>query len=860
MNANHSELNLLERDGEIEFIAAAGAEALRGDGRVIAITGDAGAGKSSLVRVAASRLEPARIVTGACDPLSTPRPLGPVRDILRDLRNHTGREELPGGLAEVCEALFTALGEQPTVMVVEDAQWMDEGSVDALRFIVRRIGALSVLVLLTYRDEIGAGHPLRALLGDLARADRASTLTVRPLSEAAVAQLLEGSHLQADRVWRVTGGNAFFVTEIARRPDEQVPSTVRDAVLASAGGLSAGDLETLQLIACAPHGIDAQLLETLQVDVPALRRLEETGLLVRTGRGVGFRHELARLALEDSAPPGASPALHARLLAALEAKNSREWAVLTHHAVAAGAPPRTAVFALAAADEAIQGGAHLEAVAFLSRALEHFSGPAGERASILERLAFEQYMVNELGGALASISGAMSLWTSAGDLAGLSAAHARLATFMYYSALRAEAERQATLGVERAREANDDAQYGLALAIQAFLEYRRNDLDATRDALAIAEPIAERTGVAILARQCALIRNAVSLLLGNAGERAALVANIDAAISESFDELASMGFTNLAGIDVEQRRFRDAEELLDRSIPFVVERGITLCQATQMSVRSCMQLLRGRWQAALEDAHTVLDAEWAPIARFWPHLAIGVLAIRRGETSENLHDAWRLACDLDEPFLRLPLLSALAERAWLTGEDDSRLAEAASNLAGLARIPGLEWSLGELATWLHRLGLAVPMDLPVAQPYRLMLEGRAREAANLWRRSGAPYDEAMALLWSDDHDDQVAAITTFDAMGATVTADRARQELRSRGVTNLPARPRNTTRSNPAGLTNRQLEVARLVAVGMTNAELARRLYISEKTADHHVSAILGKLGMGSRREAPRRAAEFGLD
>jgi DNA-binding CsgD family transcriptional regulator len=854
-------MHLLERAGDLDFIAAGAAEALRGDGRVIAVTGDAGTGKSSLVRVACSCIGPARVALGACDPLSTPRPLGPIRDILRDLLAGQGQGELPTGLADVCETLFVALGDEPTIMVVEDAQWIDEGSVDALRFVVRRIGALPVLLLLTYRtDEVSAGHPLRTLLGDLARAERAATMALRPFSEAAVREVLAGSRLDPASVLRATGGNPFFVTEIARRPDEQLPSTVRDAVLASTGGLSSEELETLQLIACAPDGIDAQLLVSLQVDLPTLRKLEGTGLVIRTRRGIGFRHELARLALEGSVPPGAGPALHARLLTALEAAGSREWAVLTHHAVAAGARAQTAQFALAAAEEAVRSGAHLEAVAFLSRALEHFSGPDRERAGLMEWLSFEQYMVNQLDAAFASITGAMDLWKSAGNLSGVAAAHERWATFAYYSARRDQAERHARLSAEAAQEANDDVHYGLAMAARAFFAYRRNDLDETRDAVAVARPIAERAGVAILSRQCAILENAISLLTGDTAARDAFEANIDAAISESFDELASMGFTNLAGIDVEQRRFRQAEDLLDRSIPFVVERGITLCQATQTSVRSRMQLLRGRWQAALEDANTVLDAEWAPIARFWPHLAIGVLSIRRGEASDSLHQAWRLALDLDEPLLKLPLLSAFAERAWLTGEDDGRLVEAAAALPALSRTPGLEWSVGELALWLQRIGLSVPEGLPVAEPYRLMLEGRAREAAAWWRRAGAPFDEAMALLWSDDEDDQVAAISTFDAMGATATADRARLELRRRGLMSLPPRPRSATRSNPAGLTNRQLEVARLVAQGFTNAELAHRLYISEKTADHHVSAILGKLGLSSRREVVRRAAEFGLD
>lgn len=852
---------MLERAGEVEFIAAAAEEAFRGEGRVIAVTGDAGAGKSSLVRVACTSVEAVRPVHGSCDPLATPRPLGPIRDIFGDLDC-----SLPAGeashLAAISDALFAALRAAPTIVVIEDAQWIDEASVDCLRFIVRRIGALPVLVLLTYRnEEIGPGHPLCVLLGDLARADRASTMTLRPFSEAAVTKLLAGSRLEPASVLRVTGGNPFFVTEIARRPDEPIPSTVRDAVVASTGGLDESDLETLQLVASAPDGIDDRLLVTLAVELPVLRRLEGTGLLTRTRRGLGFRHELARLAIEESIPPGAGAALHARLLGALESAGSQEWALLTHHARAAADHVRATHHALAAAEEAVRTGAHIEAAAFFTQALEHFEGPPTARAELLERLSFELYMVNRLDDAIASIMEAMVLWQMAGDLAGVAAAHDRSAVIAYYSARRAEAERHTRLAIEAAREAGADVRYGMALATNGFLAYRRNDLETVRRATAAAQPIAVSSGSAILERQCEILVQAAAVLVdGSAEARDSLVASIDKARLESFDELASMGYTNLAGMDVEQRRFRQAEELLERSLPFAIERDITVCQATQTSVRSRVQLLRGRWQAALEDAHAVLDTQGTPVARLWPYLSIGLVALRRGEPSVGLERAWLLAGELDEPLVRLAALSAFAEQAWLTGNTDLRVKEAVSYLPALSRLAGLEWSAGELAVWLRRLGFTLSEIAPVAEPYQLVLDGDPCAAAEWWRRAGAPFDEALALLWSDDQVDLSAAIATLDAMGATATADRARQELRQRGVLRVPPRPRAATRSNPAGLTTRQLEVARLIANGLTNAELAQRLYISEKTADHHVSAILGKLGLSSRREVSRRSAEFGLD
>jgi DNA-binding CsgD family transcriptional regulator len=172
----------------------------------------------------------------------------------------------------------------------------------------------------------------------------------------------------------------------------------------------------------------------------------------------------------------------------------------------------------------------------------------------------------------------------------------------------------------------------------------------------------------------------------------------------------------------------------------------------------------------------------------------------------------------------------------------------------------VEWSTGELATWLRRLGYAIDLgDVPIAEPHRLLLAGRPYEAAAAWGELSAPYDQAIALL--DVRDDAAAleALHLLDRIGADAVAGKLRSELRARGVADVPGRRRASTRVNPAGLTARQLEVLALLQQGLTNAELAGRLFISPKTADHHVSAILTKLGVGSRREAAEVARRLGL-
>jgi DNA-binding CsgD family transcriptional regulator/tetratricopeptide (TPR) repeat protein len=850
-------VELLERESQLEQLREAIRRSRR-EGSIAVISGEPGAGKSALLRAATAQEPTTRVVRGLCDPLETPRPLGPVRDLIAELGADLDVTAFTTP-AELGARFMQVIATQPTVVVIEDAQWIDAASVDVLRFLARRIEAAPILLVLTYRpDEIGAGHSVRPLLGDIARHESAATVSVPSLTIAAIRALVSGTGLDAASVLARTGGNPFYVTEIVRHPEEGLPASVRDAVLASTSAVAEDDLEVLRLIATSPDAVDDRLLPVLGIDVPRLRRLEATGLLSRSRRGVGYRHELARLAVEDAVPLAATVPLHARMLDALERQGSGDFALLTHHARAAGDAARTGRYADAAATGASRAGSHTEAVAFLRLAIEYFSGEPVARADLLERLSYEEYMVSHLVEAIEAITDARGVWSAAGDRHRLAAAHARQALIEYYAGDRRQAERHLGIAIEEVESPG----YGSAWATRMYLELRRSDARAVQASARVTSDVARKRHDDDVRLRSDIYGAAAELLGGSLAGRQLLLDRADEARVLGYDEAASTGWSNLAAIDVDHRRFREAGELLSRAMPFTVDRDIPLCNQWQTGVRGRLHLLRGRWEAALEDADTVLDVEAAPLAQLWPNIVAALVLMRRGDSSElidrYLDRAWELARRLDEPAAMLPALSAIAERVWLLDRDDDRLMVAVDVIDEMGELPGVEWAVGDLVVWLARLGRPVA-HVQAAEPFALELAGRADDAAELWKAIGSPFEAALAMLDSADEGAAARAVDELDAMGALASADRARGALRARGMTRVPARPRTSTRANPSGLTNRQLDVARLVAQGLTNAEIARRLYISPKTAGHHVSAILAKFGFETRRELIRRAAEMGL-
>ena len=280
---------------------------------------------------------------GACDPLTTPRPLGPFHDLAAQLGDEvTAVLRSASQPHEIFTAVFEHLRLHPSVLIVDDLHWADQGTIDLLRFLLRRIRITRSLVVGAMRDdEVGATHPLRSLLGDVARSPTPRPPTLRPLSVDGHRRPDRGPRRRpplappAHRRATPSSWSRCSTTTV-----DDIPRTVRDAVLARTSGLDAEAWDLLHLLACAPEAIPDQLLAPLGIGLPALRAVDQAGLVRRGPRGVAFRHDLCRMAISGTLPPGGGVSFHRRMLDALDSSPSADPAVLAHHAVGAGDPER----------------------------------------------------------------------------------------------------------------------------------------------------------------------------------------------------------------------------------------------------------------------------------------------------------------------------------------------------------------------------------------------------------------------------------------------------------------------------------------------------------------------------------------
>src|SRR6266511_2568999 len=862
--ASDTASELLERGGEFSKLGECLETVKRSSrGRVLLVSGEAGVGKTALLRQFCEECrQSARILWGGCDPLFTPRPLGPLLVVAEDAGGDLEELAANGGMPhEVVTALVHELrARAPTVFVLEDVHWADEATLDVLRLLARRVETVPALIVASYRDDgLDRAHPLRIVLGELVTSQPVTRLKLAALSPAAVAQLAEPQGVDADELYRKTSGNPFFVVEALAAQAAEIPDTVRDAIFARAARLSPPAKRLLEAVAVVPPQAELWLLEALAGEaIDGLDECLTSGMLTFEPAGVAFRHELARLAVEESIAPNRRIDLHRQALAALAdpAGGARDLARLAHHAEAAGDIDAVLRFAPAAAARAASLGAHRESAAQYARALRFGDLlPAAERAELLERRSRECFLTDQYDEGIAALAHALQCRRTVGDTLKEGEALHRLSEFLWCPGRTAEAERSARDAVgllERVSPGRELASaYANLAAICAAAARSEEAIAWAGRPLDLAERL-DDTEIAV---------HALATIAACEGDYEKLEQSLERAQRAVLAVQVGRAFNLAGGGAVESRRHPLANMSLDQGITYCCERGLELFRLYLLASRARSELNQGRWSEAADSAASVLRVpRTSTTPRIGSLVVLALVRARRGDPElwPLLDEAWTLAEPTGELPRLGPIAAARAEAAWL---EDNRDAVAAATKAALplAQQRKAGWLIGELAYWRWRAGIREDVPLGAAEPYALSIRGDWRRAAELWRKIGCPYEAALALADADDDAALRRALEELHRLGAQAAAAIVARRLRERGARGLPRGPRPATQKNPANLTAREVEVLGLVAQGLRNAEIAERLVLSERTIDHHVSAILRKLDVRTRAEASAKAVRLGL-
>lgn len=834
-------------------------------GLIALVWGEAGVGKTTLLQEFARRQREVRVLWGSCDALFTPRPLAPLHDIARQTPGPLLTALTSGASRDVIFSLtLDELERAPALLVFEDMHWADDATLDLLKYLGRRIERTHSLLVLTYRDdEVGSTHPLRFVIGDLPRA-RTQRMMLPPLSETAVAQLASEAGRSAVNLHSITGGNPLFVTEVLAAAAGTIPATVRDAVLARAVRLSPAAREIAELVCVVPGKLDAWILnQAIDADDASIESCLSIGMVRDDDGALAFRHELTRRAFESSLSPLRQQKVHTKVLNALMERSDTPTARLAHHADGARDPEQVLHFAPLAAAHALSVGAHREAASHLKVALQYAHLlPVREQASLHEQLSYECYLTDQIESAIDARTAALTLWQGIGSRLREGDTLRWLSRLSWFAGRRNDANRYGAAAVTVLETLAPGPELAMAYSNRAQLDMLAHEVDSAiqwaKRTIALAEPWANDE---ILSHALNNLGSA-RVLSGDEGGWADLERSLALALAGGLQEHVARAYTNIASMAVCCRQYVMASSNLNAGIAYCVEHDLASWRLYMLAWSARAKFEQGDWQGAAEDADIVLQhPRTAPISRLPALTVLGHLRLRRGDPDAQspLEAARALAGPIQELQRSGPLAIALAESAWLA-DDHERVVRELECVYQLAQTQRAPWMQGELASWLSRVKSLDPPPVDVANPYRLEFSNDWRQAAQAWNELGCPYEHASVLMRHGGEPELREALAIFEHLGAAPMTQATRRALRAQGVRGIPRGARASTRTHAHGLTKREAQILDLLSEGLRNSTIAERLYLATKTVDHHVSAILMKLGVTSRAGAVAMARRTATD
>jgi DNA-binding CsgD family transcriptional regulator/tetratricopeptide (TPR) repeat protein len=589
----------------------------------------------------------------------------------------------------------------------------------------------------------------------------------------------------------------------------------------------------------------------------ALDELVASGVLVDDGSGLRFRHEISRLTVERGIPAHRRTTCHEQVLAVLCSIGCEDDARLAYHAEGAEDADAVLLFATRAAVRAARLSSHREAAVQYERVLRFADGRgAAELADLYDRLHREYSLIDRFEDAAAALQAELALWRQVGNTLREGDAMCHLTRTLWRLCRGDESNAVAEAAVTTLEPLGPTPELAWAYAIRS---HTVGDLERSIDDARRAQALAEQLG---LPETVSYALNTEACLLAAAGGEweGSMQRALRLALDLGIPEQVGRGYANMHTLLIAEMRLAEADRYFCEGAAYCDDQDIATYLTCLRGWHAVALDLLGCWDESAETAEAQLRIVASPVNRLTSLFALGRIQARRGAAAvwQHLDEAVANAVSLGEAEWIAPARLARAEAHWLVDDLDAARTEVEAGYDAAAA--GHPWLRGALATWLRRTGsaFAAPSDR-IAEPYALSLAGRFEQAAAEWDRLGCRYEAALAMYDSQTESGLRDALRRFEALGAAAAVGATRREMRRLGIRSIPMGARTATRAHPRGLTRRESEVLDLMCAGRTNGEISHQLFISQRTVDHHVSAVLAKLGVPSRAVAVAEATRLGL-
>jgi DNA-binding CsgD family transcriptional regulator len=858
---------LIEREELLNSLQTKFESISGGDGHCVLLSGEAGIGKTSLIKAfCQEKKNESKIYHGTCDALFTPRPLAPIYDIIWQIRGDndldtTDRSVLFSQLFHEIE-----VQQETTLIVIEDIHWADEATLDFIKFFARRISRIHCLFILTYRDnEILDNHPLRNVLGQLPP-DSFTRLQLSPLSRQAVEKMAEERGYKGEDVFSISGGNPFYVTEILASYSPGVPDNIKDSILSVYHQQEKGTKNAWEICSVIPEGLEINRFAKIKSNWDAeMDHCFALKIIVVKNNRVIFKHELYRRTIEGSLSPFKRIELNKTMLDLFLDSFEEEGEIerIVHYAKNANENKLVVKYAPIAARQAASVGAHIEASKLFLTAVEYSDGnDVDQMVEFYESYAYECYLTNQIKDAIIYEGKALKIWQKKNEIVRAGNSLRFLSRLWWFDGNREEAEKYGKQAIEILVSQPASKAKAMAYSNMSQLKMLSDEtaecIEWGNKAIEMAKEIKDDE---IL---CHAMNNVGSVLwkVKSSKEKGKemLFESLDIALKNSFHEHAARSYSNIASNYLLLKEYDLASQVLEEGISYCEERNLDSSKNYKLYLKAKIFFDTGNWQqSSLIIENLLLNPSQIGSVKIGALAVLAIIKLRKGEDDAlvYLNEAKLLAIKTKEHHRIIPVMIAELEYEWLTGKKRMTEEELKLSIELIQKVNN-DILNTEFVFWLQKTRKK-DLGLPkMYEPYKLLKEGKIKSAVKFWETTGCPFEKAFALFEGNE-DDMKTALLIFQQIGANAVYEKIKMEMRASGIKKIPRGLRESTKTNPAQLTNRELDVLHLLQKGIQNKEIAGTLFISPKTADHHISNILFKLDVNTRSKAVTEAVRLGI-